>query len=84
MTVPKAAMNENRRPVLWKHDVGCSWEVLDMQSIAEPCLVKLVTKHEFRIRVTVSDFGHHSATDMACNDVSHELTSFFSSATSQL
>jgi hypothetical protein len=58
MTMPKAAVNENRQPVLWKNKVRRSRKVFSMHPKAKPQSMSYAPNLHFRSGILVSDAGH--------------------------
>ncbi len=71
MAVPEASVSEDDRPVLRKHKIRFSGEILGVESVAEPRLMQASSENEFRLGVASLYPRHHSATDVGCDDIRH-------------
>ncbi len=69
--VPKAAMNEDHRSVLWEDDVGNARQIPAMQPkpITEP--VQRASNPNLRLGVRLSDSAHDAAAHILAIDVGH-------------
>ncbi len=69
--VPEAAVNEDYGPMLGKYKVRLSGQPLVMQQIAETSGMDAASDNHFWLRVLAADTGHHTASDLGRNNVSH-------------
>jgi hypothetical protein len=70
MPMPKAAMDEDGRPMLWKHQVGLPWQVNDMNAKSETLSMQGFTDEDLRGGIFAPDPGHHPGSRGSINDIS--------------
>jgi len=75
MPVPETAIHHDYRPVFWKNDIGCAWQVFCVQAISETKFMKSGSYGKFRGGVLRTDSRHHPAAGKYIGCVSHQLES---------
>lgn len=70
MHVPKTAMDEDHHPSPRKHDIRNTRQVSPVETKPKSGLEKSLPDKHFRLRVPVTDTGHHPAARWCINDVS--------------
>lgn len=70
VAMPETAMNEDRRFVFWKNEVGPAWNI-GMKPIPESLPVKSGAKVALRFRIRSSNPGHHPAARCRIDDIRH-------------
>jgi hypothetical protein len=71
MTVPEAAVDEHNRPVTGQDDVGLPGQIPHVQPVAKATGMEMPPNHQFGLRVTPADPGHHAAAGGGVHDVGH-------------
>ena len=61
MPMPEAAVHEDDRMPLWKHDVWMTWQFGGMETVAEPQGVKMAAHDHLRLRVLRPNPAHDLA-----------------------
>ena len=62
MSMPEAPVDKDDLPTAAEYDVGTTWKIMRMKSVAIPELVKQSTHDKFRLCVLASYPGHSIAT----------------------
>ena len=61
VTMPKATIHEDARAVFAQHDVGVTWQAVEVQPVAETESPKVFPHGQFWLCVSRMDGGHHLA-----------------------
>lgn len=61
VTMPKATIHEDARAVFAQHDVGVTWQAVEVQPVAETESPKVFPHGQFWFCVSRMDGGHHLA-----------------------
>ena len=73
MPVPKAAVHEYRRPPLRKNQIRLSWQAPVMDKEAKAKAMEPSSDQHFRLGIFAPNAGHHPATHLRGDDISHRL-----------
>lgn len=69
MTMPKAAVHEQRHLVFGKREVRAAREIGSMKSISEPCCMQRSTNDQLRFRVLPTNGSHHARASCGIDNV---------------
>ncbi len=67
MAMPKAAVYEDNRPVLWQHDIRPTRATLVVYPISEPLMPECVTQTKLRTSILGSIVRHTFETLFGCH-----------------
>jgi hypothetical protein len=73
MAMPKATMNEHRRPILREDDVRSPWKLPFVQTKSESCSMQVTANHKLRLRIAAADAGHHPRPGALIDYVRHVI-----------
>lgn len=76
MTMPEAAIHHDDRPVARKDEIRFPWQVLHMQTVAQPKRVQRLADQQLRLRMAAFDSSHIPAAGMCVVNVRHTSGSF--------
>jgi len=69
--MPEAPMDENRRAVSRKYEIGATWQSGNVRSVPQPFPEQPLPDRELGFRILAPDAGHHAAANGRRDDIRH-------------